>query len=240
MDISGAPYTDFVYDGNRTVLSTCIPNEGDVSPFDESQPCTMTNYWMPHCAQAAPVGIPGSSTCSWGPCSDLPFSPSFGPVVYGPGTKVISPSEWGQGFCPPGLPGCLLPLEAVDNARLDAAMSLIKQTDLVCKVAFDRLRQVRQSGRFYRGNSGIPDGTGNTHDAFSVWNSQDVFPFKIRTGTRATIHVDQDYLRNSAIADAQLAELLVHEGLHFAFAGHAETTSPYTTYPYDLAGSCVN
>jgi hypothetical protein len=71
-------------------------------------------------------------------------------------------------------------------------------------------------------------------------SASSVWPSKIRTGTRSTIHIDDDFLRDSTVSNSILAELLVHEGLHFAFPNHGENEGPvYTTYPYSEAASCV-
>ena len=54
------------------------------------------------------------------------------------------------------------------------------------------------------------------------------------------LHVDEDYLESSSVAN--LAQLLVHEGWHLA--GHpthpANDVGPiYLTSPYSLAQGCV-
>ena len=220
-----------------SISETCVAWDEPENPFDESQPCSSGNLWMPHCAEVGPVGIPGSANCSWGSCAAPPGSSEpFG--LTGPTGTSASESAyaWGTGFCPAANPGCLLELEAVDNQMLDAAMYLINQTKLECKVAFDRVRAIRQAGRFYRGNPALRD---SSHDAQSQLTPTSLFPATIRTGTRASIHVETAYLRSANPRD--LAELLVHEGMHFAFASHGlNEPYPYTTYPYSEAGGCVN
>lgn len=211
-----------------------------VNPFDESQPCSLANIWMPHCAQSESVGLPGSSSCSWGPCDVAYGSDNFGGAFSSGNGYPVSAYEWGLGFCIPTAPGCLLPLEGVDNQRLDAAVHKIDRTRLTCAVAFDRLRQVRQAGRFYRGNPDLANSRNDGHDGWTEGSTSSMFPSKIRKGSRATIHVDTDFLRDTSVPLAQLTELLVHEGMHLAFPPHPQNESyPYTTYPYSEAHTCV-
>jgi hypothetical protein len=165
--------------------------------------------------------------------------------------------EWGAGIeptepallCPRTTPGCLEPLETADSTKIEAALALIDTTSVpsrtwsginVCLEARNRLRDLMNVKRLFRGSAALADIPNDPHDGSADWKIRTLRPGLTQL-VEPMIHVDSDYLNSPTTSNSALAELLVHEAMHLfqGGIGHTETRPPYLTQPFNLAGACV-